>query len=302
MHISRTDLADFSYFLAIAKHRSFRRAGLDLGVSASALSHSLKGLETRLGVRLLNRTNRSMTLTAAGEELLGKITQPFEVIGSAIEGLNRYRDEPSGRIRLNVLEHAAAMLLGPVLPIFVELYPDIQIDVAVSNHLVDVISEGADAGIRYGGTVPEDMIAQRLSPDIRWVVVGAPVYLEKHGTPTHPSQLMEHHCLRIRLGDGSIYHWEFDRGDESFALDVPGAITFDETEFGLGLARRGAALAYLPEPLVVKLVDTGELQIVLADWASPGPGFHIYYSGRRQLPTALRLLIDLIREIRPLGS
>lgn len=301
MKISRTDLADFSYFLAIAKHRSFRRAGLDLGVSASALSHSLKGLETRLGVRLLNRTNRSVTLTAAGEELLGKIVDPFEAIGSAVEGLNRYRDEPSGRIRINVLEHAATLLLGPVLPTFVERYPDIQIDVAVTNHIVDVISEGADAGIRYGGTVPDDMIAQRLSPDIRWVVVGAPIYLEKHGTPTHPSQLVEHRCLRIRLGDGSIYHWEFDKDDETVALDVPGAITFDETQFGLSLARRGAALAYLPEPLVVSLVETGELQTVLADWTSPGPGFHIYYSGRRQLPTALRLLIDLIREMRPLG-
>lgn len=301
MKISRTDLADFSYFLAIAKHRSFRRAGLDLGVSASALSHSLKGLETRLGVRLLNRTNRSVTLTAAGEELLGKIVDPFDAIGSAVEGLNRYRDEPSGRIRINVLEHAATLLLGPVLPTFVERYPDIQIDVAVTNHIVDVISEGADAGIRYGGTVPDDMIAQRLSPDIRWVVVGAPIYLEKHGTPTHPSQLVEHRCLRIRLGDGSIYHWEFDKDDETVALDVPGAITFDETQFGLSLARRGAALAYLPEPLVVSLVETGELQTVLADWTSPGPGFHIYYSGRRQLPTALRLLIDLIREMRPLG-
>lgn len=301
MKISRTDLADFSYFLSIAKHRSFRRAGLDLGVSASALSHSLKGLETRLGIRLLNRTNRSVTLTAAGEELLGKIVEPFEAIGSAVEGLNRFRDEPSGRIRLNILEHAANLLLGPVLPTFVERYPDIQIDVAVTNHLVDVISEGADAGIRYGGTVPEDMIAQRLSPDIRWVVVGAPRYLEKHGTPTHPSQLMEHRCLRIRLGDGSIYHWEFDKGDETFALDVPGAITFDETQFGLCLAQRGASLAYLPEPSVASLVDSGALRIVLDDWASPGPGFHIYYSGRRQLPTGLRLLIDLIREMRPLG-
>jgi DNA-binding transcriptional LysR family regulator len=302
MKISRTDLADFSYFLAIAKHRSFRRAGLDLGVSASALSHSLKGLETRLGIRLLNRTNRSVTLTSAGEELLGKIVEPFEAIGSAVEGLNRYRDEPSGRIRLNVLEHAATLLLGPVLPTFIERYPDIQIDVAVTNHLVDVISEGADAGIRYGGTVPEDMIAQRLSPDIRWVVVGAPVYLKKNGIPTHPSQLMKHRCLRIRLGDGSIYRWEFDQNDETFALDVPGAITFDETQFGLSLVQRGAGLAYLPEPFVAALVNSGALQIVLADWASPGPGFHIYYSGRRQLPTALRLLIDFIREIRPLGS
>jgi DNA-binding transcriptional LysR family regulator len=301
MQLSRADLADFSYFLAIAKHRSFRRAGLALGVSASALSHSLKGLETRLGVRLLNRTNRSVTLTAAGEELVAKIEAPFDAIGAAVEALNRYRGEPTGRIRLNVLEHAATLLLGPVLPTFVERYPDIEIDVAVSNHLVDVIAEGADAGIRYGGTVPEDMIAQRLSRDIRWVVVGSAAYLEKHGTPRHPHDLLEHNCLRIRLGDDSIYQWEFEKDGEELGIDVPGAITFDETQFGLSLVSGGAGLAYLPEPSAASLVAGGELQIVLDDWAPFGAGFHIYYSGRRQLPTALRLLIELIREMCPLG-
>jgi DNA-binding transcriptional LysR family regulator len=301
MQLSRTDLADFSYFLAIAKHRSFRRAGLELGVSASALSHSLKGLETRLGVRLLNRTNRSVTLTAAGDELMTKIGGPFEAIGSAVEALNRYRAEPSGRIRLNVLEHAATLLLAPVLPTFVERYPDILLEVAVSNHLVDVIAEGADAGIRYGGTVPEDMIAQRLSKDIRWVVVGSAAYLEAHGTPEHPRELLDHRCLRIRLGNDSIYHWEFEKDGEEMAIDVPGAITFDDTQFALGLVTRGAGLAYLPQPSVADLVDRGELRAMLTDWAPFGPGFHIYYSGRRQLPTALRLLIDLIKEMRPLG-
>jgi DNA-binding transcriptional LysR family regulator len=301
MQISRADLADFSYFLAIAKHRSFRRAGLELGVSASALSHALKGLETRLGVRLLNRTNRSVTLTAAGEELHAAINGPFEAIGAAVEALNRHRAEPAGRIRLNVLEHASSLLLAPVLPTFVDRYPDIGVDVAVSNHLVDVIAEGADAGIRYGGTVPEDMIAQRLSGDIRWVVVGAPAYLERFGVPGHPRDLLAHRCLRIRLGDDSIYHWEFEKDGEEMAIDVPGAITIDETQFALNLATGGAALAYLPEPCVASLVGRGELRIVLADWAPVGPGFHIYYSGRRQIPTGLRLLIDLIREMRPLG-
>jgi DNA-binding transcriptional LysR family regulator len=302
MQISRTDLADFSYFLAIAKHRSFRRAGLELGVSASALSHSLKGLETRLGVRLLNRTNRSVTLTAAGEELLTAINAPFEAIGSAAEALNRYRNEPVGRIRLNVLEHASSLLLGPVLPIFVDRYPDIEVEVVVSNHLVDVIAEGADAGIRYGGTVPEDMIAQRLSSDMRWVVVGSPAYLERFGVPQHPHDLLAHRCLRIRLGNDSIYHWEFEKEGQELAIDVPGAITIDGTQFALELAVGGAALAYLPEPVVAPSVTRGQLRSVLNDWAPFGPGFHIYYSGRRQLPTGLRLLIDLIREMRPLDN
>lgn len=301
MQIGRANLADFSYFLAIARHRSFRRAGLELGVSASALSHSLKGLEGRLGVRLLNRTNRSVTLTAAGEELLAGIAAPFEAIGSAVAMLDRYRAEPAGRIRLNVLEHASSLLLAPVLPAFMERYPDIAVDVTVSNHLVDVIAHGADAGIRYGATVPEDMIAQRLSGDIRWVVVGSAAYLERFGVPQHPRDLLAHRCLRIRLGDDSIYSWEFERGGEEVAIDVPGAITIDATQIALDLVERGSALAYLPEPCVAALIGSGRVRTVLADWTPVGPGFHVYYPGRRQLPTGLRLLIDLIREMRPLG-
>jgi DNA-binding transcriptional LysR family regulator len=301
MQLSRTDLADFSYFLAIARHRSFRRAGLELGVSASALSHSLKGLETRLGVRLLNRTNRSVTLTAAGEELLAGIDAPFDAIGSAVEGLNRYRAEPMGKIRLNVLEHASSLLLGPVMPIFVERYPDIEVEVTVANQLVDVTARGADAGIRYGGTVPEDMIAQALSSNIRWVVVGAPAYLSRFGMPEHPYDLRDHRCLRIRLGDDSVYRWEFEKDGEELAVDVPGAITLDDTNFALDLVTGGAGLAYLPEPCAAPLIASGAMRMVLSDWAPTGAGFHIYYSGRRQLPTGLRLLIDLIRELQPLG-
>lgn len=301
VQISRTDLADFSYFLAIAKHRSFRRAGLEVGVSASALSHALKGLETRLGVRLLNRTSRSVTLTAAGEELFAAIDAPFDAIGSAAEVLNRYRDEPAGRIRLNVLEHAATLILAPVLPVFLDRYPDIKLDIWVSNSMVDVVAAGADAGIRYGGTVPEDMIAQRLSDDINWLVVGSPTYLDRFGTPEHPTDLLSHRCLRIRLGDETIYDWEFEKGEETVILDVPGAITFDGTQFALDVATAGGALAYLPEPCVAPLIARGLLTPVLEEWASNGPAFHIYYPGRRQMPTGLRLLIDLIRELRPLG-
>lgn len=300
MQPSRTDLADFSYFVAIARHRSFRRAGLELGVSASALSHSLKGLEGRLGVRLLNRTNRSVTLTAAGEELLAGIGAPFEAIGAAVEGLNRYRDEPMGKIRLNVLEHASSLLLGPVMPIFVERYPEIEVAVTVTNQLVDVTARGADAGIRYGGTVPEDMIAQALSGDIRWVVVGARSYLDRFGVPEHPFDLRDHRCLRIRLGDESIYRWEFEKDGAEVAIDVPGAITLDDTHLALELVTGGTGLAYLPEPCVAPLIARNAVHMVLPDWAPTGPGFHIYYSGRRQLPTGLRLLIDLIRELRPL--
>jgi DNA-binding transcriptional LysR family regulator len=301
MALGRSDLTDFQTFLVLARHRNFRRAGLELGISASAVSHALKGLEARLGVRLLNRTSRSVTATAAGEELQAALEGPFGAIGAAVERLGRLRDEPTGRIRINVPEHAATLLLAKVLPVFVDRYPGIAVDVAVSNAMLDIVAAGFDAGIRYGGTVPDDMIARRISADMRWVVVAAPGYLDGFGTPGHPHDLARHRCLRFRLGDDSLYHWEFERGSEAIAVDVPGAITIDQAQFALALAEGGAALAYLPEPCVVEAIARGTLRTVLDDWASLGEGFHIYYPSRHQLPTGLRLLIDLIHELRPLG-
>jgi DNA-binding transcriptional LysR family regulator len=301
MPLSRTDLADYSYFLAIARHRSFRRAGLDLGVSASALSHALKGLETRVGIRLLNRTNRSVTLTAAGEELLAAISRPFDDIEQAVDRLNRYRDTPTGRIRINIPVEAATLLIGPILREFVDRYPDVELDVAVSNHLVDVTEGGFDAGIRYGGTVPTDMVAQRLSADIRWVVAGSPAYFDRYGTADHPDDLAAHRCLRFRIGDDSIYKWEFERAGEEIAVDVPGSLIFDDSRAILAALVGGVGLMYAPEPLIAPLVANGSVRLILEDWAPVGSGFYAYYSSRRQLPTGLRLLIALIREMRPLG-
>jgi DNA-binding transcriptional LysR family regulator len=297
----RSDLADLSYFLEIARHRNFRRAGLELGVSASALSHALRGLEERLGVRLLNRTSRSVTLTAAGEALQAAILRPFEDIGRAVDVLNRFRDEPMGRVRLSVPTEAAEFLVAPVLPIFLERYPEVEIEISVSNRMIDVIEGGFDAGIRYGGTVPEDMIAQRLAPDVRWVVVAAPAYLERFGTPMHPNDLLDHRGARIRIGDDSIYRWEFERGDEALSVDVPGTLTVDQGEVALAVVQRGVALMYAADFMVAGLVKAGVLTTVLDDWAAVGPGFHVYYSSRRHLPGALRLFIDLVRELRPLG-
>ncbi|UDF04996.1 LysR family transcriptional regulator [Asticcacaulis sp. AND118] len=301
MQINRSDLLDFSHFLAIARHGNFRLAGLEQGVTASALSHSLKGLEARLGVRLLNRTSRSVTLTAAGEELFASISEPFQAIGLAVEGLNRFRAEPAGRIRLNVLEEASTLLLAPVLPIFFKRYPAVELEVSVSNRMVDIVGEGFDAGIRWGGTVPDDMIARRLSADVRWVVVGSPKYLEKTGIPKVPEDLLSHQGVRIRLGNGGRYDWELEGKGREIALDVPGPITIDNTQFTLQLVSRGGGLAYLPEPTVIPYVQRGELVRVLDDWAPLGPGLHMYYSGRHQVPTGLRLLIDIIRELQPLG-
>lgn len=301
MPFRRSDFADLAYFLEIAKHRSFRRASVELGVSASALSHALRGLEDRLGVRLLNRTSRSVTLSAAGEDLRAAILEPFDEIGRAVEVLNRYRDAPAGRIRLSVPTEAADHLIGPVLSTFTERYPDVELELSVSNRMIDMTQGGFDAGVRYGGTVPEDMIAQRLSADIRWLVVGSPTYLERFGTPTHPDELKDHRCIRVRIGDDSIYRWEFERDGEELELDAPGTLTVDYGRPGLIAALQGAGLMYVAEPMVADALANETLRSVLDDWTPVGPGLHIYYSSRRQLPAGLRLLIDLVRELRPLG-
>lgn len=301
MPVTRSDLADFSYFLAIARHRNFRLAGLELGVGASALSHALKGLESRLGVRLIHRTNRSVTLTAAGEELRAAIATPFDAIGQAAENLNRFRGAPTGRIRLNVPVDAAPLLLAPVLPVFMDRYPDIEVEIVASNRLLDVVDGGFDAGIRHGGTVPGDMVAQRLSADLRWVVAAAPLYLERHGLPEHPEDLRAHRCLRVRIGDGSLYRWEFQGPDGELAVPVPGRITIDETRAMLALGLAGLGLMYGLEPIFAPLCAEGELRLVLEDWSATSPGYHIYYPSRRQVPAALRLLVETIRELRPLG-
>jgi DNA-binding transcriptional LysR family regulator len=301
MRIRRSDLADLASFLEIARQRNFRRAGLELGVSASALSHALKGLEERLGVRLLNRTSRSVTLTAAGEALRDAVADHFDQIGEAVDGLNRYRDGATGRVRVNVPTEAADHLVAPVLGAFLERYPQVEIEICVSNRMVDVVEGGFDAGIRYGGTVPEDMVAQRLSADIRWLVVGAPSYFERFGEPAHPGELQQHRCIRIRTGEDRIYRWEFERGSESLSVDAPGALVVDYGRVALAAVTSGAGLMYGPEPMFADALRAGALRGALAEWAPLGPGFHIYYSSRRQVPAALRLFVDLVREMKPLG-
>ena len=301
MQFRRSDLTDLSYFLELAKHRNFRKAGLELGISASALSHALRGFEERLGVRLLNRTTRSVTLTAAGEALHTAVVGPFEEIGRAVDVVNQFRDAPMGRVKLSVPSEAAAFLIGPVMATFLERYPDVEIEISVSNRMIDVIEGGFDAGIRYGGTVPEDMVAQRLSRDIRWLVVGAPSYFERHGVPTHPNDLLQHQCIRIRIGDDSVYRWEFERDTEQLQVNVPGALVVDHGEIGLAAVRQGAGLFYVADPMVRQDLNQGALRTVLDDWSPLGPGFHIYYSSRRQIPAALRLFIELVRELKPLG-
>lgn len=301
MKFNRSDFADLAYFLAVAKYLNFRRAGVELGISTSAVSHALKGLEERIGVRLLNRTSRSVTLTSAGEKLRDTLEHPFEEISHAVEVLNHYRDAPTGHIRLNVMTGAAAILLRPVLPAFIKKYPDIILDLSVTNQMIDIIGHGFDAGIRFGGTVPQDMIAQRLSPDLQWVVAGSPEYFKKNGRPIHPRDLAFHRCMQIRLGDDSLYRWEFEKEGEELAIAVPGPVILDEGVTAINLALEGMGLVYLNEWDIKSHVEQGLLETVLDDWSVRGQGYHIYYSSRRQVPTGIRLLIELVKEMKPLG-
>ncbi|QWC57455.1 LysR family transcriptional regulator [Erythrobacter sp. 3-20A1M] len=302
MPTSRSDLADLTYFLAIVRAGTFRRAATELGVSPSALSHAMRGLEERLGVRLLNRTNRSVTLTAAGEELRDSVGQPFDLIDSAIERLNRFRESPSGRIRLNVVEDAAELLVAPVMAEFTRRYPDVELEILSSNRLVDIVADGYDAGIRFGGTIPEDMIARDLSAPLRWVVVAAPSYLEAHGTPEFLTDIAKHRCLRIRSGDHTVFDWEL-AGEDRGVVEVatPGQITLNESRSMLTMALDGVGLMYGIEALVRPHLDAGTLVPVLKQHWLTGDGFQIYWPGRRQVPTGLRLLVDCIRELQPLG-
>lgn len=298
---SRSDLPDLRYFLAIARHGNFRRAGTEIGLSASALSHAMKALEARLGIRLLHRTNRSVTLTAAGENLHRKLERPFQAIDAALDDLNAQRATPTGRIRVNLPYDASILLLHPILPTFIRRWPGVAIEVTPEDRYVDLAASGCDAGVRYGGTVPDDMVSQRLSPDLKWVVVGSPSYLEREGRPRHPNELSAHQCVRIRTGQDRLYRWEFESQDESFAIDAPGSLTTISSTLGIEMARAGTGLFYCLEARVANLLQTGELEVVLRDWTPKGPGFFVYYSSRRQVPHGLRLLIDLIREAKPIG-
>jgi DNA-binding transcriptional LysR family regulator len=226
----------------------------------------------------------------------------MQVIAAAGETLDRYCDAPAGRVRINVLEDAVELLLKPVMPIFVDRYPEVAIDISVSNRMIDVVGSGFDAGIRYGGTVPEDMIAQRLSPDLRWIAAASPTYLTRFGAPSSPQDLQNHRCVGIRLGNNQVYQWEFERDGNECAIATPGPLTVDGSLAAIAFGLCGAGIVYATEAALSPHLDSGALQPILEDWASAGSGFHAYYSGRRHLPTGLRLLIDLIKEVQPLRS
>jgi DNA-binding transcriptional LysR family regulator len=293
---TRAELADLNVFLTIVRRRSFRQAAQELGVSASALSHAMRNLEARLGVKLLNRTSRSVVATAAGQTLAEQLDTGFQRIREALAGLEAHRSAPVGRLSLNVPRDAARLLLTPVLRCFCEHYPDMRLDVTVEDRMLDIVADGYDAGIRYGGTVPQDMVAVPLTDPLRWIVVASPGYLRQHGEPLQPGDLLRHRCIRMRLGDGTFYRWELGNGEATLRLEVPGPVSVNETDASVAAALDGVGLAYCLEVRVREELRSGHLTTVLADWASMGEPLCLYYPSRHQSQPGLRQLVTLMRD------
>ena len=292
----RTNLNDVVAFLAVAREKSFTRAAAQLGVSQSALSHAISGLEARLGVRVLARTTRSVAPTEAGERLLRAIGPRLEEIDAELTGLSELRDKPAGTLRITAGEHSAEAILWPALSKLLPRYPDIKVELIIDYGLTDIVAERYDAGVRLGEQVAKDMIAVRIGPDFRMAVVGAPSYLADRPMPKLPQDLTAHQCINLRLPTyGGIYAWEFEKRGRAVKVRVEGQLVFNNIALRVNAALAGLGLAYLPEDQVQAHLAEGRLVRVLADWCPAFSGYHLYYPSRRQTAPAFTVLVDALR-------
>jgi DNA-binding transcriptional LysR family regulator len=292
----RENINDLLAFLAVARDRSFTKAAAKLGVSQSALSHTIRGLEARLGLRLLTRTTRSVSPTEAGERLLQTVGHRFEEIETELEALSELRDKPAGTIRITAGEHAANTILWPALVQFLPRYPDIKVEINTDHRLVDIVAERYDAGVRSGEQVAKDMIAVRIGPDMRMAVVGAPSYFANRSLPKMPQDLTDHNCINLRLPTlGGLYAWEFEKGGRELKVRVDGQLVLNSTSQMLNAALAGFGLAYVPDDAARSYLAEGSLTQALEDWCPPYSGYHLYYPSRRQPSPAFALLVDALR-------
>jgi DNA-binding transcriptional LysR family regulator len=295
----RGNLDDLSVFLVVAREGSFTKAAAKLGVSQSALSYTIKELEARLKLRLLTRTTRSVSPTAAGERLLRNVSPRIEEIEGELAALSDLREKPSGTIRITATEYATDAVLLPKLAKLLREYPDIKIEIVSDYGLADIVAQRFDAGVRDGEQVAKDMIAVRIGPDARMAVVGASSYLRNRSEPKKPQDLVEHNCINLRLPThGGLYAWEFEKGSRELKVRVEGQLLFSTTTQMLHAALAGLGLAYLPEGLVQQHINKGRLKRVLEDWCPPYPGYHLYYPSRRQPSAAFALLVEALRHRR----
>jgi DNA-binding transcriptional LysR family regulator len=271
-------------------------------MSSSALSHAVAALEERLAVRLFNRTTRSVSLSAAGEQFVAEVAPALASIGEALEHVGEHASAPSGALRLNMAAGAARMLLAPLFLEYGRRYPGVELEIVTDNALVDITGQGFDAGVRLAEAVPPDMVAVPILPTLRSLVVGSPAYFADRPRPAVPADLLQHRCIRARMGSGRLYRWEFEKHGESLLIDAPGGLTLDAADLMLDAAVAGAGLAYIAGPEVAAEVAAGRLIAVLKDWSPPYPGLALYFAQRRHMPAKLRALIDLIRELSAAGA
>ena len=291
----RDELSVMSAFLAVADEKSFTKAAKRLGVSQSALSHAIRGLEEQIGVRLLSRTTRSVAPTDAGEQLLAELRPALTGIRGAVDRISGSRGRPRGRLRLLVPRLAVMTVLGPKVGHFAREFPDVVLDVTTDDERRDLVAAGFDAGIQYGEFIQRDMVAVRVSPDHHPAIVAAPSYIESHAKPHVPRDLLEHRCINFRHGSEGIYRWEFDKGDQSLTVGVSGPLITNDIGLLIRAALDGVGLAFVAEEHAAPHLAGGALVKVLEDWCQPFPGFFLYYPSRRQQPAALAALIDTLR-------
>jgi len=294
--MSRPNANDLLAFLAVARARSFTRAAAKLGLSQSALSHTIRGLEERLGLRLLTRTTRRVAPTEAGERLLRTVGPRFDEIDAELAALSELLEKPAGTIRITAGEHPAYAILWPALAKLLPRYPDINAEIIIDYGLTDIVAEHYDAGVRLGEQVAKDMIAVRIGPDMRMAVVGAPSYFARRPRPEKPQDLTVHDCINLRLPTyGGLYAWEFEKRGRELKVRVEGQLVFNNLALRLNAALAGLGLAYLPEDQVQAHLADGRLIRVLDDWCPPFSGYHLYYPSRRQATPAFALLVDALR-------
>ncbi|MFZ0847562.1 MAG: LysR substrate-binding domain-containing protein [Pseudolabrys sp.] len=301
--MTRAPIDEMAAFALVAEHKSFGKAATELGISRSALSHSMRTLEERLGVRLLNRTTRSVAATEAGDRLLTRLRPALDEIGAAIEEINHFRDKPAGSLRLTVLPLAAKTIVAPMLAKFLAAYPAIRVEISADAMLHDIVRDRFDAGIRPGERVERDMVVVPVSGAMPLVAFASPEYLARRGIPKTPKELQSHECIRLRMASGGFMPWRFAKAGEEFEVTVDGRLIANDDDVYVQAALDGAGIGYIPRVLIEPALGEGRLVQLLADWTPVASGLYLYYPSRRQVPTPLRAFIDFLKaEVRAKGT
>jgi DNA-binding transcriptional LysR family regulator len=294
--MTQPNLSHLAVFASVARHLSFQRAASVHSMSTSAVSHAIRGLEERLGVSLFNRTTRSVALTDAGRHFLSRLQPALSNVDDAVEAMNLYRSSPAGTVRINASRLAAHVVVAPVMARFLAAYPELSLEIINNDEMIDIVERGFDAGIRFDGTVPEDMVVVPLGPPCRFVIVATPGWVAEHGEPQTPRELQQHECIRYRFPNGRIYSWELEEDGRELPLEVPGRLVVGEQDMALRAALDGLGPAFIFETSARRYIESGALVPLLGAWCPDQPSFQLYYPRQRRISSALRAFIDVARD------